>query len=369
MTILRQQNDGVQRVSLLKQQSGFALLELIAAMALACLIALWGASAWMQQAEDATAQASGVWLLTLKKAVDQMLVRQADLLVGLVGPEQSGPAYRDIWQPTIAELIAAGHLPKGFPVRPALGYQAQIRVFAPTGACLTRGCKIEALVLALPVGDQVRHAANTNRLGQLLLALEGQGASVHPFAPLRLKGPLVDRPNPPSPELAVLPVGTIAALSFYDSTQYAHFVRREDLRDTSLKGAFAVAQGVTVGADVDAARAVRSGGRISAGEYLQVGSSAQEGESCEAEGLIARGGVKHLLLCQQGRWRGSGSNFGGIFMTHSAAPCHIDSYGINKANPQTGSCGCPEGFAGVLTAVWRYPAYEVDEFRSYVCLR
>ena len=40
-----------------KRQSGFALLELIVAMLLASLLALWGASAWMQQAEDASAQA------------------------------------------------------------------------------------------------------------------------------------------------------------------------------------------------------------------------------------------------------------------------------------------------------------------------
>ena len=60
------------------REGGFALLELIIGMALASLLALWGGSFWMQQAEDAAAQSTGVWLLTVKKAVDQMLVRQAE---------------------------------------------------------------------------------------------------------------------------------------------------------------------------------------------------------------------------------------------------------------------------------------------------
>ena len=43
-----------------KREGGFALLELIVAMALASLLALWGASFWMQQAEDAAAAARWV---------------------------------------------------------------------------------------------------------------------------------------------------------------------------------------------------------------------------------------------------------------------------------------------------------------------
>ena len=238
------------------KEGGFALLELIIVMALTALVALWGASAWMQQAEDAAAQSTGVWLLTLKKAVDQMLVRQADVLVGIVEADPKGSGYRDIWRPTLSELSAAGHLPKGFPSRSALGYEAAIQVSAPSGPCLTRGCKIEALVWAKPLNGQLQQAADTSRLGKLMMALEGQGASVHPLAPQRIKGPLFERQNPPSPEHSSFPVGTIAALSFYDSTQYAHFVRQNDLRDTRLKGGLAVDQGISTQAGVTATGAV-----------------------------------------------------------------------------------------------------------------
>jgi len=364
---------------LIKRAEGFALLELIIAMALASLLALWGGSFWMQQAEDAAAQSSGVWLLTLKKAVDQMLVRQADVLVGIVQAESSGTGYRDIWRPTIAELIAAGHLSQGFPGKPALGYEASVRVFTPEGACLTRGCKIEALVWAQPVAGQLRQANDTNRLGKLLTALEGQGASVHPFLPQRIKGPTVDRPNPPSAELVALPVGTIAALSFYDSTQYAHFVRQYDLRDTVLKGKLEVAQGITTPADVVAGATVRAQTRVSAGEYLQVGALAAEGATCEAQGLIGRGADGNLLSCHNGRWQLSGASFGGIFLTHSWRSCHGDRHlaeilfwnmdNVKMVNPKTGQCNCPAGFSPMLLAAWRFQDHESGEYRSFMCLR
>ena len=364
---------------LIKRAEGFALLELIIAMALASLLALWGGSFWMQQAEDAAAQSSGVWLLTLKKAVDQMLVRQADVLVGIVQAEPSGTGYRDIWRPTIAELIAAGHLSKGFPGKPALGYEASVRVFTPEGACLTRGCKIEALVWAQPVAGQLRQANNTNRLGKLLTALEGQGASVHPFLPQRIKGPTVDRPNPPSAELVALPVGTIAALSFYDSTQYAHFVRQNDLRDTVLKGRLEVAQGISTPTDVVAGASLRAGARVSAGEYLQVGAVAAEGSVCEAQGLIGRGLDGNLLSCHQGRWQLSGASFGGAYLTHSWRSClgnrHLAEFlfwnqsEVSMVNPKTGQCNCPAGFSPMLVAAWRPQEHETGEYRSFLCLR
>jgi len=366
-------------MSAVKRAGGFALLELIIAMALASLLALWGGSFWMQQAEDAAAQSSGVWLLTLKKAVDQMLVRQADVLVGIVQPEPGGSGYRDIWRPTIAELIAAGHLSKGFPGRPPLGYEARVRVFTPEGACLTRGCKIEALVWAQPVAGQLRQANDTNRLGKLLTALEGQGASVHPFLPHRIKGPSIDRPNPPSAELTTLPIGTIAALSFYDSTQYAHFVRQHDLRDTVLNGKLEVAQGISTQADVVAGATVRAQTRISAGEYLQVGALAAEGNACEAQGLIGRGVDGNLLSCHQGRWQLSGASFGGAFLTHSWRSCRGNRHlaeiffwnpsEVSMVNPKTGECNCPAGFSPMLLAAWGFQDHQSGEYRSFMCLR
>ena len=363
----------------LKHEGGFALLELIIAMALASLLALWGGSFWMQQAEDAAAQSTGIWLLTLKKAVDQMLVRQADLLVGIVQPEPRGSRYRDVWRPTLAELIAEGHLPKGFPSRPAFGYEARVRVFTPQGACLTRGCKIEALVWAQPVAGQLSRANDTNRLGKLLMALDGQGASVHPFLPQRIKGSIVDRPNPPSAELAPLPIGTIAALSLYDSTQYAHFVRQNDLRDTALKGKLEVAQGISTPTDVVAGASLRAGARVSAGEYLQVGAQAAEGGVCEAQGLIGRGVDGNLLLCHQGRWQVSGASFGGVYLTHSWRSCHGNKHlaefllwnqnEVSMVNPKTGQCNCPAGFSPMLLAAWRLQEQQNGEYRSFLCLR
>jgi hypothetical protein len=176
-----------------------------------------------------------------------------------------------------------------------------------------------------------------------------------------------------------LPVGTIAALSFYDSTQYAHFVRQYDLRDTVLKGKLEVAQGIITPADVVAGATVRAQTRVSAGEYLQVGALAAAGAACEAQGLIGRGEDGDLLSCHQGRWQLSGASFGGIFLTHSWRSCHGGRHlaeilfwnmdNVKMANPKTGQCNCPAGFSPMLLAAWRFQEQESGEYRSFMCLR
>ena len=57
-------------------EHGFSLIELIVVIAITSLMGTWAASSWMQHAEDAATRATGVWMLSLKHALDQMLHRQ-----------------------------------------------------------------------------------------------------------------------------------------------------------------------------------------------------------------------------------------------------------------------------------------------------
>jgi hypothetical protein len=130
---------------------------------------------------------------------------------------------------------------------------------------------------------------------------------------------------------------------------------------------------------VVAGATVRAQTRISAGEYLQVGALAAEGNACEAQGLIGRGVDGNLLSCHQGRWQLSGASFGGAFLTHSWRSCHgnrhlaeflpWDMHGVNMINPKTGQCNCPAGFSPMLLAAWRFQDQESGEYRSFMCLR
>ena len=82
-------------------QLGFSLIELVVVIAITSLIGTWAASTWMQHAEDTATRATGIWMLSIKQALDQMLHRQSDVLVGIVEANARGPQYREVWRPTL----------------------------------------------------------------------------------------------------------------------------------------------------------------------------------------------------------------------------------------------------------------------------
>ena len=332
-------------------QRGFAMFELILAIALAGLIAGWAGTALMSKVDDTVAQSTGVWMLTVHQAVNQMLRRQSDDMTGMTANLHVASHYADPYRPTVSELIAAGHLPGSFALAPPLPYQLKIHVSAPQGDCHHKGCRIEALVYALPHAAELARARDTNRLGQVLSVMQGKGASVHPFRSDRIKGVNIDMPNPPAFLPAALPVGTIAALSFYDSTQLSHLVRRDDLRDTRLQGA------------------LESAGRVTAGEFLHLQGIAQSQQACAHAGLIARSVKGDLLTCQAGQWHSPGGGFGGVFSWHSIHGCGTTPFGTPMSNPLTGACSCPSGFNAIQISNWKNESTDLEDFRTYICMR
>ncbi|WP_280074845.1 shufflon system plasmid conjugative transfer pilus tip adhesin PilV, partial [Escherichia coli] len=73
---------------------------------------------------------------------------------------------------------------------------------------------------------------------------------------------------------------------------------------------------------------VRSEGRLSTGEYLQLDKTATAGTSCSPDGLVGRDSTGAILSCQSGVWQNSDkkerftvSGGNGCFQTSSYAVC------------------------------------------------
>lgn len=353
---------------MLGRQAGFSLIEMIVVTALTTLMGIWAASSWVQQSEDAASASMGVWLLTVKGAVDQMLVRQSDLMIGLVLPAVDQKDYANVWRPTIAELVRAGHLAKGFPEHPPLPYDLTIRVLPPKGLCLTVGCKIESLLLVVP---NVNHpyqsgskSANLQRIGKILEILPGRGASVTTLAPLRIRGPMLDLANPPLEDMEPLPVGTIALQSYYDSTANGGFLRQGDRRNARLKAALQVDESISAGGSMSAI------GRVSSATHLQTGAVATPGEPCDAPGLIAQSSAIGLLVCQGGVWQGGVKKEGGWYILKIGFLCDTYDFSrIVRVNPETGDCTCPVGYKPHTVAIFNFPyTYSEEQFHTIQCV-
>lgn len=346
------------------RQGGFSFIEMIVVTALTTLIGIWAASSWVQQSEDAASASMGVWLLTVKGAVDQMLARQSDVMIGLVLPAVDQQDYVNVWRPTISELVRAGHLTKGFPEHAPLPYDVTIRVQPPKGLCLTQGCKIESLLLITPKVSHSNPAANLQRIGKILETLPGHGASVTMLAPLRIRGPTLDLANPPLEDMSPLPIGSIVLTSFYDSTANGGFLRQGDRRNARLRAGLQVDESISAGGSMSAT------GRVSSATHLQTGAVATPGEPCDAAGLIAQSSAIGLLVCQSGVWRGGVKSDGGWYVLKIGFPCEaFDFWKLVRVNPETGDCTCPEGYKPHTVAIFKFPyTYSEEEFHTIRCV-
>lgn len=350
-------------------QRGFAMFELVLAIALAGIVGIWAASAWMRQVDDALAQATGAWMLAVHGAMNQMLRRQSDFISGMTGDLAGAAQYADLYQPTIAELVSAGHLPRGFALKPPIPYQVSIRVSAAQGDCENMGCRIEALTVASPPPGALHQATDITRIGKILLALQGEGGSVHPLRTDRITGPNLDMPNFHEGQRVSLPMGSIVTKSFYDSSKFGHLVRREDRRDTQLDGQLSVKKAIVSESAIHAEGGLRSAGRITAGEFLHLQGQATSQQPCQSDGLVARNAESELLTCHDGRWRSPGTRFGGVYSWHSMHGCGEVGFRASLLNPLTGGCFCPPGFNSVQISRWKGETSDIDEFRTYICLR
>lgn len=354
-------SDGVSRsiVAGRQPQAGFSLVGLVLALVLTSVTAIWASSRVVQGIEDAAARSTGVWLLHVRQAVASMVTMHFDVLAKGEAPQAKDGArlFADPFSPTLAELRVQGHLPVDFPEQAALGFGAALRVIRGE-ACPGERCRIDALVYsAKPVMTPGMSMPDLLGIATIIDAAQGHGGAVWPQAPGLVRGATFSFANPPAPGAPAYAPGTVALWAGVGAgytpvpPDLEPFVRIGDTRDPMLQGALTTASSV------------------SAGGYLSVGARAQPGHPCAASiGTIASTHDGELLSCQHGVWRRASGGFGGAYSTNYPLGCRHFT-GASTANPVTGQCSCPPGFAGVIVSAGGKWQDTEGWTTGYVCVR
>lgn len=265
-------------------QRGQALLESIFALVIVMMVAVWSSAQWNDQIRRAHVSAMASWLLELRQALNQ----DGSLVHSLtVTGDKGGASPLRSAEALIDRLKQDARLPASFSHTPPMGYSIEL-LPVPDPSCQPESCVRELLLLAVPDETQGSERAQGSAM-DLLLLLDGKGASVLAPRDGSLRGATMQYPNPPAGR-ARLPLGTVA-LSVWKSDYLPPFVRLNETRAVELNGQ--VFLGGTV--DIEQPAHLRNG--------VVLGSRAHAGAACATDGHLTRGADAGLVICEAGRWR------------------------------------------------------------------
>lgn len=253
--------------------AGFALVELIIAVSLSALIALYASGRLAHEAQESLAEGSGQYLRVVAAAVEQHVLLNFSEYAS--GSDVAGVAL-DL-QPTLAEIVALGRLNAGFPAGPgAMPTQQSARIDISRSNCPGSGCTLTTLVCTTaPVtlgGADVRF----DLAATMVASQGGSGGQALPGFASRIRGPTLDVPNPVG---AV--EGIVCGSATVDTALFQKFLTLNDLRDPNFQGPMTVAGPVTVAKRLSVAGATGVGGNMSVGGCLRMmAASGRVGITC-----------------------------------------------------------------------------------------
>ena len=243
--------------------AGFTLIELAVVAMVITLGAVWLAGRWQNQVEDAGAEATAAYLMTVRGATQALMVHYHEPLLGQPGdpPQVVPPFLAGAWplRLDLAHLQQAlpeggpGFLPAGFPATPPLGGGVGIQL-ERQGSCPGPGCRLAGFVHTLAPLRAGGTDHSPELVGALMLATAGYGVHAPPGAPDRLRGALLDVANPVGAVPGI--VGVVASL---EATHFHQFVRQGDSRPVRLQNRLSVAGPVATGGGVQLLTAVTPG--------------------------------------------------------------------------------------------------------------
>lgn len=336
-------------------QHGYTLPGLTVALALSAMTAIWASGQMVQRIEDAAARSTGVWLTQIRLAVVEVLARHSAILATGEAPRGADGVllFADPLAPAVGELRGLGLLPADFPDRSAMGFSAQIRIVR-SPACPGERCRMDGLVYSsTPLMKKGTQSVDLTGIAAVIDAAGGYGGAVWPTAPSLARGAAFSFTNPLAPGGTAYAPGTLAlwAGAGAAAPDMDRYVKIRDTRDPQLQGELTVASSAQVGS------------------YLSVGARAGAGQPCGlANGAMATSEQGELLTCQSQVWGPASGGFGGAYSLNSPLGCYHYS-GISTANPRTGACSCPAGYAAVIVSAGGKWTETEGWTTGYVCVR
>ena len=233
-----------------QQQAGFLMLELVAVLGLTAVLGVYASKEMIYKINTGRAEATGVYLSTLKDGLDKFLNLNAQALA--MGTLVTG--FSNPLAPTVDELRNAKYLPASFPLIDPMRRRQVITVDrsgCPGSTCSLTAYSYSHLPLTASCTGYAADGACAGVSGSVwhVLADEvrssssGYGTSVSLLAPSRLRGNSCDYPAPVGAGPATYGVCTTRSAAIY-----SQFVRIRDDRDPDLQGDLSVVGKVKSGA-------------------------------------------------------------------------------------------------------------------------
>lgn len=334
-------------------QGGFALLELMLALAIALLAVVWGSHVWLVQADAARVQGHAAWMLTLRGALQSWLARHEQTIATAADAGAlAAQGYLSWESPTLQELAANGLVTPGF--SQAAPQDGVVIRALRHGVCPSPECRVDVLAYGVTPYRHSSGAAHEGRLAQWLGAMQGWGAAVTPFAPDRVRGPVVDYPNPPWGGVP-LPAGTVVGVVTSQQLASHDFLRVRDSRNPMFQGDATVSGQVQVQSD------------LQVDGYFRVTRQEMAKTACTRPGDMARDAQGALLGCEGTTWRKVSRGGHGGFSLNQLYGCYTRA-GMSTENPVTRACSCPSDTTPVQVSDSGPQTFPEGRTLGYLCV-
>ncbi|MCQ9616742.1 type II secretion system GspH family protein [Paenalcaligenes niemegkensis] len=310
-------------------QQGALLIELALVLSVILLMAVLAVSSFNHRNAELRMQSLALWMGSVHHALQRYindhgieLAEAGYLILGVNNPRE----------PTVAELKSTGYLAADFPLGTAQKYSVKTSVFSEPG-CSQPPCGIYGLIWAPGV------AKSNHDLAYWRVSTAAKGAIITLERPGYISAATSELNNPPHPDVAFIPGGSVALVVTPDTLGLA-YLRVGDERNPDFKN------NVHLGGELR----VRGMAYLHSGLHIAAVNVAQS--SCAAPGLVSKNSESNGLLICSGRheWQGLDSLAGGTFTISGKGQCAHPVLG-STVHPLTKACTCPTGYQNVLISI------------------
>lgn len=298
----------------LRKQRGFVLISLAVALAIFTILAVFASTEIVRRTNDATAEATGRYLLAVRNALIAFQVKheawllQVDTSGAPAGIYPAPPALtfapdglgHEVALADVSLLRDEGLLPADFSDTMPFGERAGL-LLARSGPCPGLTCQLQSFVYSchpISAHRSTRNATSScvnvpsgrddvspSLLGKVLMSSEGYGGH-DLFDSTRFQGPLVNAPRTWFP-ISSHP-GRAVVVASLDATPFAQFVRQGDTRHVFLRNDLTV------------------DGVIQTNTGLVFGKTVTLGDACDRNGMFSATLDWQMAVCKDGIWQMEG---------------------------------------------------------------